>query len=91
MTLCRLVTSRTSGRSAPAGKLGMRSTLALASLRARSMSVPLLNSAVTDPSPSEAEASIRFTPSSDPSSSSILRTIASSTSCGAAPGYGTRT
>ncbi len=86
MTLCRLVTSRTSGRSAPAGKLGIRSTLALTSLRARLMSVPVLNSARTDPSPYAADASILRTPSTDPISSSILRTMACSTSSGAAPG-----
>ena len=50
------------------------------------MSVPALNSAVTDASPSEAVDSTRLRPSTARICSSILRTMDSSTSPGVAPG-----
>ena len=84
MKRCRLVISRTSGRSASAGNVGMRSTSALTSLSARLMSVPALNSAMTDASPSEAIAVTRSRPSTPRICSSTRRTIDSSIS--SAPG-----
>ena len=44
------------------------------------MFVPCLNSTITEPRPSAADDSVRFSPSTDWICSSILRTIDSSTS-----------
>ena len=83
----RRVTSRTIGSSASLGKVEIRSTSAFTSSRSSCKSQSFITSMVTLANDSLATESIRLMPANPATFSSILRTMASSTSAGEAPGY----
>ena len=84
--LSALVISVIWGRSASPGNVWIRPTAASTSARASFMSVPDRISTLTDAMPGAATDLTAFTLPSPSTSSSILATMASSTSSGVAPG-----